>query len=139
MKCSPSSPCTLRSAFTELNETVKAPPTSAPSKSSAAIGRRPTPDFPVDSATSCSIQSDSPGIPDCESIKATYCSVCVVSSHATSMICEPSARKSFLQSLAASSRSETSTPARALGTKPKALNALNLPPTCGSALITDSP
>ena len=51
----------------------------------------------------------------------------------------PSARKFFLQSLAASRRSDTSTPASALGTKPKALSALNLPPTCGSALITDSP
>ena len=129
MKCSPSSPCTLRSDSTVLNEIVKAPPISAPSKSSAAIGSRPTPDFPVDSAISCSIQSDSPGIPECESINATYCSVCVVSSHATSMIAAPSARKLFLQSLAASSRSETSTPANALGTKPKALNALNLPPT----------
>ena len=52
---------------------------------------------------------------------------------------EPSAKKLLLHSLAASSRSETSTPASAVGTNPKALSALNLPPTWGSALITDNP
>ena len=37
---------------------------------------------------------------------------------------------------ASSSRTETSMPSSAAGTKPKALSALNLPPTLGSALIT---
>ena len=40
---------------------------------------------------------------------------------------------------ASSSRTETSTPIIAAGTRPNALKALNLPPTFGSAFTTRNP
>ena len=106
---------------------------------STTIGSRPFWSLPVDSATSCSIQSPNPGTFEVPSWSEKFWSVCSKIKVAIFTATELSSAKVFEAISASSIRTETSTPNNAAGTSPNALRALNRPPTLGSAFITRRP
>ena len=107
--------------------------------SSITTGKRPRWFFPVDSATNCSIQSDNPGSLELRSHKLTNCLVSVKSIEAIRIAGESAVINVLDNVSASSSKTDVSIPMRAAGTKPKADNALYLPPTFGSAFTTRKP
>ena len=104
--------------------------------SSITTGSLPFEFLPVDSAISCSIQLESPGVVEFLSQKFITWSD-KENRLAAILIAGESIKERDGLNFSASSRSkEISTPIRAAGTKPNADRALNRPPTFGSALTT---